>query len=558
MGDAFAGFSDTAPTDPVAAAANALPDDTSALADAPDVSDAGQQAAPLPDPAPWVAQTPRIPVPTTPPMPGSPLQSDPRARLIAIAALGAALGAGPRTGVGVGALHGALQAMADKHADDLQRWKFAASEAEKQQQAVQSQQAIQDRQTTAKLQTTFAQIRMDVSNAKDEDDYRKKIGTWAGLLQLDGVRMQPQALMAQFPYAPASDDDLVKQKVDAYFKSPYITALMKTNPTAAMAGAVSYQRNGVTVRLPIKDALSRIGQDPPTMGPDGQPLFNPIGKGTDAEQAIQRASQEFQTQFGRAPSAGNAKDNDWITTRAKQFTDKKDPAMESMARTLEQLRINQSQNALSQQPNDEDAKTIAQQLVNHKMAPSQLSLFGGFGTAGQAFKRKVLLEAQKLQPGFDMEEAESTYQLAKSPGFQTTVRYMDYVGTSVDRVLSSAQTLANGNIRAVNALINSGKNQFNNVDLKKYQTDVLEMSDAIAKILQGGGTGSGTSDAKLKQAQQILSTTDSPASVAAALGEIKSLITARRGSLTKGTYLEQPAAASPNANRFTVVQKGGQ
>lgn len=364
MGDAFAGFSDTAPTDPVAAAANALPDDTSALADAPDVSDAGQQAAPLPDPAPWVAQTPRIPVPTTPPMPGSPLQSDPRARLIAIAALGAALGAGPRTGVGVGALHGALQAMADKHADDLQRWKFAASEAEKQQQAVQSQQAIQDRQTTAKLQTTFAQIRMDVSNAKDEDDYRKKIGTWAGLLQLDGVRMQPQALMAQFPYAPASDDDLVKQKVDAYFKSPYITALMKTNPTAAMAGAISYQRNGVTVRLPIKDALSRIGQDPPTMGPDGQPLFNPIGKGTDAEQAIQRASQEFQTLYGRPPAAGSKADNDWITDRAHQFTDKKDPTQKA----IDELRLKNEQAELQKRQYDLAHPPQADKLtkVEHK------------------------------------------------------------------------------------------------------------------------------------------------------------------------------------------------
>lgn len=354
MGDPFATFADTAPDLPAQDAAAALPDDLSALADAPEVSEAGQQAVPLPDPTPIVQQqTPRLPMPVTPPMPGSPLQTDPRAKLIAIAALGAALGGGAQSGVGIGALHGALQSIADKHQADVQQWKFQAQETEKQQLATQTQQAELDRQNASKLQQTFAQIRADISTAKDEDDYRKKIGTWTGLLQLDGYRFQPTDVMAKFPFTPPQDDDLIKQKVADYFKNPIIAELVKTNPQAAYGGAISYQRNGQTVRLSIKDALSRIGQDLPTPGPDGQPLFNPIGTGTDAAQALKRAAQEFTTQFGRSPQAGNAKDNDWITERAHQFTDKKDPtqkAIDDLRLKNEQLEIQKRQYDLAHPP----------------------------------------------------------------------------------------------------------------------------------------------------------------------------------------------------------------
>jgi hypothetical protein len=70
---------------------------------------------------------------------------------------------------------------------------------------------------------------------------------------------------------------------------------------------------------------------------------------------------------------------------------------------------------------------------------------------------------------------------------------------------------------------------------------VLIVGDEVAKILQGGGTGSATSDAKLRQAGDILSAADSPKSIAAALKEISTLIGYRRTALTRGTYMESKA-----------------
>lgn len=204
---------------------------------------------------------------------------------------------------------------------------------------------------------------------------------------------------------------------------------------------------------------------------------------------------------------------------------------------------------LGQQPQPEQAAEVARDIIAHKIAPEQVAtMFGGFGTAGQAFKRMVYTEAKKIDPNFNYEQASAEYGLVKSPQFQNTIRYMDSVINSVPRLLDSANKLGNTSVKAINDLINSGKNQFNNVDLKQFQTDRVLVGDEIAKILQGGGTGNGTSDAKLKQAQDLLSSSDSPAAIAKALKEVQILLGNRRGSLVKGTYMENSQPDLPKGN----------
>lgn len=229
-------------------------------------------------------------------------------------------------------------------------------------------------------------------------------------------------------------------------------------------------------------------------------------------------------------------------TKAKQ-----DPAMVALQQQSLELGNALKKIQEGQQPTADDAKTIAQQLIDHKMAPSQLQLFGGFGTAGAAFKRMVGVEALKLDPNFDWEQSESDYQFGKSAGFQASIRFMDSVQESMPQLLKNAKALANGDFRSLNAVINAGKNEFNSVNLKKFQTDTLLVGDEVAKILQGGGTGSATSDAKLTQAQKILSTSDSVPAIAGALEEINALLSFRRKSLTRGTYLERQTQSAPDA-----------
>jgi len=126
-------------------------------------------------------------------------------------------------------------------------------------------------------------------------------------------------------------------------------------------------------------------------------------------------------------------------------------------------------------------------------------------------------------------------------------------------VIDRAKKLDNGKVRSINALVSAGKNQFNDIDLKRFQTDATLVADEIAKILQGGGTGAGTSDAKLQQAGNILKTSDSPAAIAAALGDVQQLIGFRRKALTRGTYLEnaQPGSGGQAAStKYSMTATG--
>ncbi len=233
-----------------------------------------------------------------------------------------------------------------------------------------------------------------------------------------------------------------------------------------------------------------------------------------------------------------------------------DPEMKAQMESLRNAELALKQLQLSQQPTAEQAQQVADDLVKHRIAPEQMSqMFGGFGPAGQNFKRMVYSEAKKLDPEFDFERAAAEYGLVKSPSFQTTVRYMDSVQNSIPQVIAAANTLANGQVRSINSLLNAGKGQFNNVDLKKFQTDRLFVADEIAKILAGGGTGSTTSDSKLTQASAVLKDNDSPQAIAAALGEVKGLIGTRRQALTKGTYLE---GQFNSADRIRVRGPNGQ
>lgn len=225
---------------------------------------------------------------------------------------------------------------------------------------------------------------------------------------------------------------------------------------------------------------------------------------------------------------------------------KADPAMREAALAQKNIATLLAQAQLNQQPTKEQAASVADDLVNHRIAPEQLaSLFSTRGKEGLAFKLAVAAEAKKLEPSFNFEEASASYNLVKSPGFQNTVRYMDSVLESMPRLLENAKRLGNGDWRSWNQLANAAKGQFNDTDLKRLKTDAVLVGDEVAKILSGGGTGSTTSDAKLKQGMDSISQSDSVPAMAAALDEIQTLIGYRRKAQTRGTYMEGTSAVKP-------------
>ena len=227
----------------------------------------------------------------------------------------------------------------------------------------------------------------------------------------------------------------------------------------------------------------------------------------------------------------------------QQFAEfKQDPVLRNLAVAQRNDALVMHKMELGMMPTEEDARNYALDIQNHRLAPSQLSEIRGRGNGNLG--NMIYREMKRQDPNFNWEEADATYNLVHGAGFQNTIRYMDSVTESLPHLVQNANVLAQGPVRSINGLVARFKDQFNNIDLKKFQTDRTLLADEVAKILQGGGTGAGTSDAKMRQAGEILRESDDPAAIAAAAGEIMTLIGYRRKALTRGTYLEGTTAGA--------------
>lgn len=364
----------------------------------------------------------------------------------------------------------------------------------------------------------------------------------------------------------------VRAKIAALPPDQQVAALTQFMDQAAQAGggetlakdAVKLDRYGRTV-------ASNVVPEKPTeasLDADAQALMAKVNSGqqlSPTEQASLTAYQQRKNppkgieeewlardrRLAVAKNGGNPlSDEQQRTVDAASMQDfaksKADPAMRDAALAQKNIALALAQAQLGMVPTKEQASSVAEDLVNHRISPDQLAtLFSTRGKDGLAFKLAVTSEAKKLDPSFNFEEAQSNYNLSKSTGFQNTVRYMDSVQESMPRLNQTAAALGNGQYRTLNALENAAANQFNSTDLKKFKVDALLVGDEVAKILSGGGSGSATSDAKLKQATDIISTSDSVPAVAAAVNEIQTLIGFRRKALTRGTYMEGTNAVKP-------------
>lgn len=178
---------------------------------------------------------------------------------------------------------------------------------------------------------------------------------------------------------------------------------------------------------------------------------------------------------------------------------------------------------------------LAQQLVNGQLAPSQLSKrtsnYNAVITAADAYSMKT------TGKHFNAAQAERDYKYANNQGTLNTLNYLKSLTGTTDTTgnLQELQNLSNNisrtNFPALNKVEQWSKLQAGDANLAAYYATITEVSDQVAKILQGGGTGSGTSDAKLKQAQELFNTSFNKKQVDAVINSLKPLLTNRAKAL---------------------------
>jgi len=192
---------------------------------------------------------------------------------------------------------------------------------------------------------------------------------------------------------------------------------------------------------------------------------------------------------------------------------------------------------------DEAAKAV----VERRMSPSQAaSLYGG-GVQGAAIKGAIATRVAQLDPSFDWQNAEANYQFGKAPGTQSTIKFLDNVKGTIPMVRAMVKKMEMSDYKFINKMDLAIRGQTGDTDAAAFDFMTTLLADELGKILQGGGTGNSTSDAKLKQAKDLMATEMSPSQWQGVLDTAEHMLSVRRDTLTKGTHMD------PNRNENIPV-----
>lgn len=221
-------------------------------------------------------------------------------------------------------------------------------------------------------------------------------------------------------------------------------------------------------------------------------------------------------------------------------------------------------NALKEKPKGgltpEQIMATAEGVKSGKIAVSQLP---GFGT--NSLKSAVV--AELAHQGVDIASLDLDFQAKKdylktvnSPGFQQTYKLLKAVGPNLDTVVRLSNKIDRTQFKMLNRAQLSVMNNSGDKDVAAFAAAGIEVADQVAKILQGGGTGSATSDAKLKQANDILSGDYTPEQYAEVALTVKSLLKERDKAMsinTMQTLGGQGKIKAEPAMRFKQLIKSG-
>lgn len=214
----------------------------------------------------------------------------------------------------------------------------------------------------------------------------------------------------------------------------------------------------------------------------------------------------------------------------------------------------------------DNVQSLAQELITGNLAPSDLSKRStGVGSYSDIITAANKLSLDQTGKPFDIAKANTDYKFANNPQTQNTLNYLGSLVGSVDG--SSPGNLdqlvsLSSQVSEPKGLLGLGQTSFpalNNATqwaklatgdplIAAYYSTLLEVSDQVAKVLQGGGSG-GTSDAKLAQAQSLFQKGFTKDQVAAVAGTLKGLLANRATSMIKDNpYL------SSYAQEFGITQ----
>jgi hypothetical protein len=208
-----------------------------------------------------------------------------------------------------------------------------------------------------------------------------------------------------------------------------------------------------------------------------------------------------------------------------------------------------------------DQNTInsnAQQLVEGSMDPSNLSKRSKSYDPTLAAANSYSMA--KYGKPFDIAKAMGDYKFATNVGTYNTLNFLnsltgrDNQSGNLGEVLRTSDLVKRSKFPPLNKVELWAKLSAGHPEIVAYRTALVESADQAAKILQGGGTGNGTSDTKLKQALDLLDQDFNVAQMRTAVGELRPLLANRKKEiigdnryLVQWHGISQPGGGPPAA-----------
>jgi len=210
----------------------------------------------------------------------------------------------------------------------------------------------------------------------------------------------------------------------------------------------------------------------------------------------------------------------------------------------------------------------AQQLVEGTMDPSNLSKRSKTYDATLAAANSYSM-AKYGQP-FNVAKAQGDYKFATNTQTYNTLNFLNSLTGRDDKsgnlgsVVDLSDKLKRSEFPPINNVAQWANLAAGHPQIAAYRGALLEVSDQIGKILQGGGSGNGTSDAKLKDAQGLLDKNFNAQQIKSTAIELRELLGNRKREIIgDNRYLMQwhgvgaaPAAAGPGGGQQQLPGTG--
>lgn len=220
---------------------------------------------------------------------------------------------------------------------------------------------------------------------------------------------------------------------------------------------------------------------------------------------------------------------------------------------------------LNEASSQDDVENNARQIYEGTADPSNLSKRSKTYDATLAAANRLSL-AETGKP-FDLAKAVGDYKFATQTSTYNTLNFLnsltgrDGKSGNLSTIIALSDKLPRSTYPPISDVQQWAKLTLGNPQVAAYHAALTEVADQTAKILQGGGTGSGTSDAKLKQAQELYQSGFNPDQMRSVAGTVNTLLQNRRAEMI-GTnrYLQRwnggPTAPPPPPGMVTVQMPG--